>query len=425
MMLRLFTVVWLAVGSIVTAGETDWPQWRGPNRDGHAAPQRLLQSWPEGGPKLLWTFDAAGTGYSSCSIVDGRLYTQGSDGGRCYAMCLEAETGRELWRQDYGRTGTQDDYNQGWGGGPRSTPTVDGDTIALMSDVGVLAVLDRDTGRIRWRYDFVEKYGSETPYWGFSESPLIDGDRVVATAGGDPFLVGFDRDTGRQVFASEGVEAPPQYVSIIRGEIDRVPFYVTASKPGLFAFAADGGSRLFSDTATGNKVAVIPTPVITGDRLYHTSDYGAGNTLLQLSPTAGGVRANSVYHRTDKTMRNHHGGVVVVDGTVFGYSKVNGNVWMAQDLESGDVLWEHRIRPNKSGSIAFGDGRLYGYTDKDATVRLFEPSRTGWTPRGELVLPRQTSAERDRGAIWSHPVIADGKLFVRDQELIFAYDIRR
>ena len=170
---------------------------------------------------------------------------------------------------------------------------------------------------------------------------------------------------------------------------------------------------------------MIPTPILTGDQLYHTSDYGAGCTLLNLQSTDGGIDAKSVYHLNGKTMMNHHGGVVLVDGVIYGNTKSNGGPWMAQDLASGETLWEEKVGRNRSGAIGYADGRLYCYNDTDGSVILVEPSRDGWKPHGQLKLPQQTELPRDKGAIWAHPVIANQTLIIRDQDLIFAYDIAR
>ncbi|MDE0862593.1 MAG: PQQ-like beta-propeller repeat protein [Rubripirellula sp.] len=406
------------------AGEEDWPQWRGPNRDGHSPAKNLIKSWPESGPPVRWTFADAGIGYSTVAVVDGRLYTLGSSEGRCFAICLNLKDGALIWKTDFCRAGTSDDYNNGWGGGPRSTPTVDGDQVFVLSDIGVLACLDKASGKIRWKTDLVIDHGGKIPTWGYSDSALVDGARVVVTPGESKFLLAVDRDNGKEVWKSKGFNAGAQYVSIMKGKVDQTTFYLSASKTGMVAFDTQTGIELFADTASGNRIAVIPTPILHQNQIYHTSAYGAGNTLLNLSSAGqGSLKAESAYHLQGKTMENHHGGVVLVDGTIFGFSKANGGVWMAQDLETGSTLWEEKIRPNKSGSICYADQRLYCYNDKDGTVFLVEPSRSGWLKKGSLQLPRQTEIPRGKGAIWAHPVVAAQTLIIRDQDLIYAFEI--
>lgn len=407
------------------AADADWAQWRGPHRDGHAAPQKLLQRWPAGGPNIKWECRDLGVGYSGISVRGDRLYTMGADESSSAVICIDAAQGKPLWRTPISRVGVEDDYAQGWGGGPRSTPTIDGEHVYALSDVGVLACLNAASGDLVWSVDFVERYGSAIPKWGFSESVLVDGDRVVATPGGENFMVAFDKQTGEQVWSSSDYDDGAQYVSIIKHSVGDVTFYVTASKTGLVAFDVDSGQRLFSDPATGNVTAVIPTPIVSENLLYHTSDYGAGNVLLKLTAEGGKLQAEQQYHLSAKSMQNHHGGVVLFEGVIYGSSKVSGGVWMAQDLETGDDLWMERMRPNRSGAIALADGRLYCYNDVDATLQLVEPSREAFKPVGELTLPETTDIDRGRGAIWAHPVIAGGTLYLRDQDLIFAYDIAR
>ena len=406
------------------AGDADWPQWRGPTRNGHSPAKQLLKKWPEEGPKLKWTFADAGVGYSTIAIVDDCIYTLGSNESSCFALCLNLQDGSVKWKSEFSRAGTREDYNQGWGGGPRSTPTINQDQVFVLSDIGVLASLDKKTGRVQWKTDIVRDHGGKIPTWGYSDSPLVDGQRVVVTPGGENFLLAVDRVTGKDVWKSRGYNEGAQYVSIMKDNIGDTSFYISASKAGLVAFDTENGDKLFSDTATGNPTAVIPTPILHQHQIYHTSAYRAGNTLINLLEEGqGSVALQSAYLLTGKTMENHHGGVVLVNGTIFGFSKANGGVWMAQDLESGKVLWEEKIRPNKSGAICYADERLYCYNDKDGTVFLVEPSRSGWQQKGMLTLPKQTEIPREKGAIWAHPVVANQALIIRDQDLIYAYDL--
>jgi len=422
----LLCIASLAITTATFAGETDWPQWRGPNRDGIAAPQPLLKEWPAGGPKIKWEFRDAGVGYSGFSIRDKTLFTMGTREDGCYVISIDTNGGKMLWQTKISRATSGEDYAHGWGGGPRSTPTIDGDFVYALSDAGVLACLTADKGEPIWSVDFVADYDGTIPKWGFSESVLIDGDRVIATPGGTSFMVGFDKKTGQEVWKSQGHDNAAQYVSPMKHTVGDVSFYVTASKSGLVAFDTETGKLLFQNAATGNDVAVIPTPIPFDNYVYHTSDYGAGCVLLKL--TAGEnrtVQAEQVYHESTKSMQNHHGGVVLIDGVIYGATKVSGGAWMAQDVKTGEALWMERMRPNRSGSIAYADGLLYCYNDEEATLWLVEPSRESFKKVSELKLPETTIIDRGSGAIWAHPVIADGTLYLRDQELIFAFDIAR
>lgn len=407
----------------VVAQDADWPQWRGPNRDGHAADQQLMQSWPKDGPKLKWQFSDAGEAFSSLAVAGGNVFTMGADEEHCFAICLDSRNGELIWKTNVGRASKRRDYNQAWGEGPRATPTVDGDQVFVLTDLGVLAAMDRSTGEIQWSVDLLDQYETEIPKWGYSESPLVDGDRVVVTPGGPKFMVAIDRNSGQEVWASEGIDQPAHYASLIKTELESLPFYVSASESGLLGVDVRSGRTLFSDDSTGNDVAVVSTPIVEGKLLYHTSAYGVGNTLLKLSLENSQLHAEKQYHRTGKTMQNHHGGVVLVDGVVYGFTKVDGGRWMAEDLETGDTLWSERVGRNRSGSVCYADGRLYCYNDVDGTCYLVQPDREKWSATGKLTLPKQTELDRDKGGIWAHPVVADQTLFIRDLDLIFAFDI--
>lgn len=420
----------LSLGLLVSipswSADGDWHQWRGPNRTGHAAPQALLQTWPADGPSVIWSFANAGTGYSSMSIDNGQLFTMGTIDDECVVLCLDANNGELKWKQAISRAAKEDEYLQKWGGGPRSTPTVDGASIYAISDIGTLAKLDRKTGKVQWSVDFLSLPEAQIPKWGYAESALIDGDRVVVTPGGENFMVAFDKETGKQVWTSKGVNETAAYASIIKHTFDDVTFYTTAGPGGLYGFDTTTGEQLFHSSVTGNPTAVIPTPIADGPHVYHTSAYGAGNALLELKSDANGkLTATQQYHIDEKSMQNHHGGVVLVDGVIYGFSKSDGGQWMAQDLQSGETLWQERLRGNRSGSIAYADGRLYCYNDGDGTVYLIAPNRDGWKATGELTIPEETELPRGSGAIWTHPVIAGQKLYIRDQDRIFAFDIAR
>lgn len=407
----------------------DWPQWRGPHRDGHAEDQALLQQWPNGGPGMAWEFDDAGGGYSSVAVAGGKLYTLGSDDSGCSLICVDVATGKRQWGERFSRGGNDDDYMHGWGGGPRSTPSVDGEQVFVLSDVGVLAAFSVEGGKPQWTRDLVQDFGGSIPKWGYSESPLVDGERVLVSPGGSNCVVGLDRSNGKKIWGSQGMDDEAHYVSIVKSQVGGTEFYVTAFANGLVGIDAKSGDVLFREPASANPVATIPTAIVHENMVYHTSDYGSGNQLLQLTAKDdGGLATELIYANSVKSMMNHHGGVVLHDGVIYGCSKTGRGVWMAQDFASGEVLWSEPAKPNASGSIAFADGRLYCYNDKEGSLDLVLPNRKGWKTVGKLIIPKQFEGKRgtnNKGAIWAHPVISDGKLFIRDQNFVFAYDIAR
>ncbi len=418
----LFVGMSIAMGQTFTSADDNWAQWRGPNRDGIAAPQTLLKKWPSGGPKVAWSYSNAGSGYSSVSVAGNRLYTLGKRGDKNQLICLDAKSGSELWAETIGRGASGKDYSTGWGDGPRSTATVDGDFVYALTDLGDLGCFQKTDGKQIWSVNLVSDFGGGIPKWGYSESILIDGDRLVVTPGGTNFLVGLDKKTGKKIWESE-FSAGAQYASVMKHTFSGVPVYLTACDQGLVGIHCETGKLLFKNAATGNGTAVIPTPIVSGDLVYHSSAYKAGNAAVKISVKEGELSAEQVYHQSKESMENHHGGYVLHDGAIVGFSKALRGVWMAQDLKTGSVLWSKKLGESKSGSIALADGLVYCYDDQEGICYLAKATRKGLEEISRVKLPEQTATDRKQGAIWAHPVIAGQKLFIRDQEKIFAFEI--
>ena len=420
---RFIGIGLVLIGSASTVlADGNWAQWRGPNRDGRAASQSLLKTWPENGPSLSWSFGNAGIGYSSVSVEDNRLYTLGKREDTNYLFCLSTLDGNELWSATLGRGANSKDYLTGWGDGPRSSATIDGDHVYALTDLGDLGCFQKADGKQVWSTNLVSHLGGGIPKWGYSESVLIDGERLVVTPGGNNFLIGLDKRTGKKIWGSE-FSAGAQYVSVIKHTFDGVPVYLTACDEGLVGIHCESGKLLFLNKATGNGVAVIPTPIVSGDIVYHSSAYKAGNAAVKISVKNGELSTEQVYHESKESMENHHGGYVLQDGAIIGFTNALRGVWMAQDLATGKVLWSKKIGKTRSGSIAFADGLVYCYDDQEGICFLAKASREGLEQLGQVQLPVQTASDRKQGAIWAHPVIAGQKLFIRDQEKIFAFDI--
>lgn len=411
----------LLVVSAVTGWANDWPQWQGPNRDGKSAETGLMQQWPEGGPKLRWTAKEVGLGYGSPSVVGDRMYLLGADDNGSFVQCLDVSTGNERWQTPLGNSATETNYLTKWGGGPRSSVTVDGDRLYVLSDLGDLACLSAADGKEIWKVNFVERYGATIPKWGYAESPLVDGARVVCQPGGKAYLAAFDKMTGAELLTCSELDDPVHYVSIIKHKVAAVDMYITSSRFGLRGFDAATGKLLWKNDDTGNPTAVIPTPVALGNRIYHSSNYNVGSVLVELTANGQGVAAEKVWF--SKEMQNHHGGYIHLDNVIYGYSKGKG--FMCQDLATGEPKWiERDPGRNSSASVIFADGRLYYYGDNEGKCLLVKPSQEGLDIVSEFAIPEQTKFPRGSGKVWTHPVIANGTLYLRDQELLFAFDIR-
>jgi outer membrane protein assembly factor BamB len=398
----------------------DWPQWRGPARDDVSKETGLLKAWPKDGPKLLWTFDGAGIGYSGPAIAGDYLYTLGADEKDDLAIALDVRSGNKVWATPVGPY-VHNDY----GSGPRSTPTIDGEHVYVLSSAGHLACLKADDGTKVWSVDLIDDLGGGRPRWNYAESPLVDSDQVVCTPGGGKgTLAALDKKTGKVLWRSEELTDAAAYSSIVAGEVGGIRQYVQMTTGGVVGVAPKDGKLLWRQRLGVNGVAIIPTPIVHQNYVYVTSDYGAGCGLVKLTAQGGALKSEVVYHNNN--MQNHHGGVVLVEGAVYGWSgNANGGrgPWLCQDFRTGNVVWKDE-RFKQAGSLTCADGRLYCCGQDDGTAVLIEPNKRGWKEHGRFTIPRHSPRREYRNNVWTHPVVANGRLYLRDQELLFCYDVK-
>lgn len=407
------------LAAALVAGANDWPQWRGPERNEISREKGLLKSWSADGPKLLWTYTEAGNGYSGPAVVGDRLYTMGIENGKDAVIALDVANGKKVWSGAVGGA-----FNNPYGDGPRCTPTVDGDVLYALGGGGDLVCLTVADGKKRWGINLKRDLsGQMMSGWGYAESPLVDGDRLICSPGGKRgTLAALDKKTGQVIWRSEGLTDLAAYSSIIVAEVGNVRTYVQMTREGVVGVAARDGKFLWRSSIGANRTAVIPTPVYADGTVYATSGYGSGCGLLKLTPDgAGGIKAAEVYR--NKNMTNQHGGVILVDGTLYGYSDSNG--WMGQDFKTGEIVWPKADRRKLGkGSQTFADGMLYCYAESDGTVVLIDASPKGWQEHGRFKIPKQSEIRSRRGKHWTHPVVANGRLYLRDQDLIFCFDVK-
>ncbi len=399
----------LLVGISFAHGD-DWPQWRGPNRNDVSNETGLLTQWPEGGPKRLWTNDRCGLGYSGFAVVGDRLYTMGIEDDKQFVVCLNASDGTEVWRSPIGA-----DFNNNWGDGPRSTPTIDnGQAFALTAD-GVLSCLNAVDGKKLWSSKLTD-FGGKVPYWGYSESVLVDGDQIICTPGGDSgSILALNRGTGEKIWQTTDLKIPAHYSSIISSSINGEKQYVQLLLSEVVGINPADGKVLWNVDFPG-ATAVIPSPIVYENSVYVTSGYGAGSQRVDVSGTTATVAWSN------KTMKNHHGGVVLINDHIYGYS--DGVGWLCQNWKTGENVWSEKDKLGK-GAICYADGRLYCVTEDSGEVALIEPSTEGWKEFGRFKLAPQTSRRKPNGRIWVHPVIANGRLYLRDQEIVYCYDVKQ
>lgn len=394
----------------LTASAADWPQWRGPDRTDISKETGLLKTWPEGGPKRLWLFENAGLGYSGPAIAKGKLFTLGTRDGNEMLLVLDANTGKELWTAKLGNV-----LKNQWGDGPRGTPTVDGDRVYALSGPGDLVCLSATDGKVLWQTNLTA-LGGKVPGWGYCESVLVDGNQVVCTPGGSKgALAAFDKMTGKLNWQSAEFTDGAHYSSMMPAEINGTRQYVQLVEKNFVGISAQDGKLLWKSAFPFGRTAVIPTPIIKGNNVYVTAGYGAGCKLVTIEP---GNEVTTVYE--NKVMKNHHGGVILVGDHVYGHS--DGHAWLCQDFKTGEEVWAHR--DFKKGAVGYADGMLYCLEEGSGTVVLAEASPKGWAEKGRFKLEPQSKIRSSSGRIWTHPVICNGKLYLRDQDLIYCFDVK-
>jgi outer membrane protein assembly factor BamB len=408
----------LAFTLTVPAFALDWPQWRGPARDAHQTETGLLQQWPAGGPKRLWMFEKAGMGYSGFAVAGGKLFTMGVRDGQEVLYALDAATGKELWATPMGalyeKGGEKPDYNVNWGEGPRSTPTVDGDRVYALGAWGNLVCASTKDGKKLWSRT-MQDLGGSTFGWGYSESPTVDGAKVVCTPGGPQgTIAALDKMTGKTIWQSKELTDQAQYASLVPATIHGVPQYVQRTMQALVGVAAKDGKVVWRSPWEG-RTAMIPTPIVKGNFVFGTGGYGIGCKMVEVK--ADGT-ASEVYRHGN--MENHHGGVILIGDYIYGHSKQG---WTCLDFKTGEPKWVENQKLKK-GAIAYAGGRLYLLDEKTGQVVLIEPSPEAWKEHGRFTLEPQSKVRNPKGAIWTHPVIANGRLYLRDQDLIYCYAVK-
>lgn len=391
----------------------DWPAWRGPDRTGISKEKGLLKTWPAGGPKLLWTNDKLGMGYSSPAVVGETIYICGSDdGNKEHLFALGTKEGKELWKTPLG-----DYFDNDRGGGPRGTPTVDGDHVYALGGQGTLICALTRSGKIVWQINLRKDLGGGVPNWGYSESPLVDGDKVIVTPGGRRgTLAALDKKTGKVLWRSEAWKDNADYASVVVGNAHKTRQYVQMAGTSVGGVDAATGKLLWHFEREHR--ITVPTPITSGNYVYVASGYEIGSTLLELTAVD---KVKEVY--STRVMQNHHGGVILLDGHVYGYCNRNGLI--CQRLKDGEIVW----RSNKvgKGSIVCVDGHLVHYAERDGTVTLVEATKDEYKEKGRFTVPKATKLERPQRAranVWAHPVVANGRLYLRDQECLFCYDVK-
>ena len=396
------------------ATSTDWPRWRGADGQNLSKDTGLLKQWPAGGPKLAWEMDLEGGGsQASVAVVGGRLYTMISSFTKGAAVgCIDLAKRQILWAGAI------------TGNGPgNSTPTVDGDRVYGLSVDGGLYCFRAADGEQVWHKNLLEDLGGGAkPNWQFAESPLVDGDRLIVTPGGDEAaLVALDKRTGDVIWKTalpddlRGRDAHAEYASVVISEAGGVRQYVTLLYGlGAVGVAADDGKFLWHYDRIGNGTANCSTPLAFGDHVFCSTAYDTGAALLKLD----GSGAREQYFLPAKTFQSHHGGFVRVGDFVYGGSGHNAGDPTCIEWKTGKLRWQQKQLGKGSGSVTAADGRLY-FLWEDGTAALIEADPKAYRLAGQFQLPEQD------GPAWAHPIVAGGKLYLRWSAKLFCYDVKQ
>ena len=412
MMPRTQLLLPIAALVVVTLNAGDWPQWRGPSRDGKSTETGLLKQWPAGGPPLAWKTTGLGAGYATVSVAKGVIYTAGDKAGDGFVLALSEKDGKSLWSAKLGKAGAP-----GWGGfaGVRGTPTVDGDLVFAIGQYGEIAAFETATGKEVWRKDFTKDFGGKIPEWGFSESALVDGDKLVFTPGGEKgAIVAVNKQTGATLWQTAEFKDPAQYSSLMPATIGGVAQYLQLTMASVVGVAPDG--KVLWQAPRKGATAVIPTPVYVDNLVYVTSGYNIGCNLFKVTKAGDKLSAEEVYK--NKVVANHHGGVILLGDHIYGHDDRRG--WTCQNLKTGEAVWQTEDGLGK-GACVFADGHLVLREEKKKGSRLalIEATTAGYKEKGQFEQPDQSGKEA-----WAHPVIANGKLYIRDQDVLLCYDVK-
>lgn len=392
-----------------TVATGDWPGWRGSDRTGISAERGLLKSWPSEGPKLLWKTTGLGEGFSTPSVAGNLIFVMGNRGDEEFVIALDRnKQGKEVWATSLGPAR----HRGGGYPGPRCTPTVDSNRVYALGLSGDLVCLDAKTGRGYWRQNLVTDFGGSIPNWGYAESPLIDGLWVLCTPGGQQTtMVALLKTTGKPVWQS-AIGDRAGYASIIPAEIGGVKQFVQFTEKGVIGVNAKSGDFLWRYDAPANGTANIPTPVAIGDSVFAASGYGTGGGLVEVH--RAGARFDATEKFFSREMKNHHGGLIVLDGYLYGSD--DPGILTCIDLKTGQAKWKNR-GPGKC-ALVYADGMLFCRSER-GPVTLVKATPDAYEELGKFEQPDRSSAQA-----WPHPVIADGRLYLRDQDVLLCYDIR-
>jgi outer membrane protein assembly factor BamB len=395
---------------LVAAEAPSWPRFRGPSGDGISSETGLLQRWPKQGPKLLWTAQGLGQGFVGVTIADGRIYTTGDVGDHLVIFALDMD-GRIQWRVNQGAA---------WTAGPagaRGTPTIDGDRLYHENAHDGVVCLEAKSGKKIWDVNLATAFKGKPDEYGRAESLLIDGEHVICCPGEATAMAALNKRTGQTVWKSPSAHERPSYVSPILAEYGGLRIILGMSSRTLIGVNADNGDLLWQfKHYTPRYVANCVTPIYHDGHVFVTGGYGLGCVLLKINVQGNKASVAPVWRCKD--LDNRHGGVILLNGYVYGASNMSNHAnWVCLDWKTGHLMYAER--GVGEGSLTYADGMLYVFSEQ-GKVGLVKPTPTGHELISQFKIP-----EGGEGPTWAHPVVCGGRLYLRHGDRLYAYDVRK
>ena len=380
------------------AAENEWPCFRGPNHDDKSPAKGLLKEWPTNGPAKLWQFSGLGKGFSTVAVSGGAIYTSGDVDGQMTLFALNLD-GKLKWKVAHDRAWTQS-YT-----GSRSTPTVDGDRVYLVSGHGLIGCYSTANGTKVWTRT-MQELGGKTPNWGYAESVLISGKMAVVTPGGAGCITALDKATGQTIWQSQGFDGPAHYGSCTPFSFNNAPMIAAGTGGGIFCVDARSGAKIFANPHSAGSTANIPSPAAADGYVLWATGYGKGAICMKLGPTG----AEPAW--TTRELVCLHGGYLIENGLIYGNHE-RGVACL--DLKTGQKKWFDK--GVGKCSITFADGMLYLFGENDGVAGLAPASPDGFKLTGRFSVPGE-------GPSWAHPVVIGGRLYLRYDINLYCFDVR-
>lgn len=414
---RLASIGWLLVlfsagAAAASASDPEWPQFHGPRRDNRSTDTGLLQRWPEGGPPLLWQAEGIGEGWATVAISGGKIYTAGNIADETVITALDLD-GKQLWQAKNGPA-----YDRQYPGA-RSTPTIADGKLYHLGD-GSIVCLDAASGRRLWQVNMIDKFEGRHPRWGLAESLLVDGNRLICCPGGPKAaMAALHKDTGETLWTCPGIDEPPGYASPIVVEYGGLRQIITMTGASTIGVAAETGKLLWKYDCPSRFDVNVSSLLFQDGELYFSETWGRGSTKLKLQVRGQACTVERVWHTEE--LDNEHGGVLLVDGYLYGFADGNhrDRHWACLDWKTGKTMYSTKglVGP-RSATLTYADGMLYVMNER-GVVALVPARPETFEIVSQFELPKQGD-----GPTWAHPVVCGGRLYLRHGNYLYVYDVR-